>query len=238
MAERRMFSRRIVSSDYFLDLSPKAQILYYQLSMNADDDGVVDNVKSVMRLSKTDDECLNELLVNKYVLKFDVDGKMFVVIKDWKINNYIQKDRYHETIYNAVKTNLDLDGNGSYIVKNMDVYNLYTDTVHNSYTENREDKATLELDKSESDRCFTPPTLEEVTAYCLERKNGINPQRFIDYYQSRGWGNIKDWKAKIRSWESTEYGNSTPAPAPAPKQCKTGMPMMSDVGKRFVPCIE
>lgn len=51
-----------------------------------------------------------------------------------------------------------------------------------------------------------PPTLEEVTTYCLERKNGIDPQRFIDFYDSRGWmygkTKIKDWRAAVRLWES------------------------------------
>lgn len=53
---------------------------------------------------------------------------------------------------------------------------------------------------------FTPPTLEEVKAYCEERNNGIDPQRFIDYYSANGWVQgkgkpIKDWKACIRTWE-------------------------------------
>lgn len=57
-----------------------------------------------------------------------------------------------------------------------------------------------------SNRCvFKPPTLAEVEAYCNERKNGINPQRFIDYYTARGWmvgkSKMKDWKAAVRLWE-------------------------------------
>ena len=57
-------------------------------------------------------------------------------------------------------------------------------------------------------RRFTPPSLEDVTAYCLERGNGINPQAFIDFYASKGWkvGNqpMKDWKACIRTWEQRD----------------------------------
>ena len=52
---------------------------------------------------------------------------------------------------------------------------------------------------------FVPPTIEEVTAYCQERNNGINPQTFIDFYQSKGWfigkNKMKDWKAAVRTWE-------------------------------------
>ena len=61
--------------------------------------------------------------------------------------------------------------------------------------------------KKESSR-FTPPTLEEVSSYCLERNNGIDPQRFIDYNQSKGWvvGKVKmkDWKAAVRTLEKKE----------------------------------
>lgn len=61
---------------------------------------------------------------------------------------------------------------------------------------------------------FIPPTLEEVTAYCQERGNNVNPQRFIDYYETRGWvlktgQKVKDWKACVRTWE----GNDNPKPA-------------------------
>lgn len=57
---------------------------------------------------------------------------------------------------------------------------------------------------------FTPPTLEEVSAYCLERKNNINPQYFIDYQQAREWvlsngKKMKDWKATIRYWEQNSF---------------------------------
>ena len=52
---------------------------------------------------------------------------------------------------------------------------------------------------------FTRPTLEEVAAYCAERGNSVDPQRFIDYYTSKGWkvGNapMKDWRAAVRTWE-------------------------------------
>lgn len=53
---------------------------------------------------------------------------------------------------------------------------------------------------------FTPPTLEEVTAYCLERGRGLNPEKWIDHYQANGWkvgrNSMKDWKASVRYWEN------------------------------------
>ena len=62
-------------------------------------------------------------------------------------------------------------------------------------------------EKGESRR-FAPPTIEEVTAYCAERGNNIDPQRFIDFYQSKGWkvgsSPMKDWKAAVRNWEQRD----------------------------------
>lgn len=56
-----------------------------------------------------------------------------------------------------------------------------------------------------NNRRFTPPTVEEVAAYCQERENSISPEAFIDYYASRGWmvgkNKMKDWKAAVRNWE-------------------------------------
>lgn len=61
---------------------------------------------------------------------------------------------------------------------------------------------------------FVPPTLAEVKAYCLERKNNVDAERFIDYYTSNGWkvgkNPMKEWKAAVRTWEKTSKGTGTP----------------------------
>lgn len=73
----------------------------------------------------------------------------------------------------------------------------------------------IEIDKSKSKKAkrFTPPTLEEVTAYCNERNNNVDPQRFIDYYTSNGWkvgkNTMKNWQAAIRTWERNGYSTSS-----------------------------
>ena len=64
---------------------------------------------------------------------------------------------------------------------------------------------------------FVPPTQAEVAAYCAQRGSGINPQRFVDFYASKGWlvgrSPMKDWRAAIRSWEAGESaGRASPAP--------------------------
>lgn len=111
MAERRMFAKSIVTSDAFLDMPPTARCLYFTLAMFADDDGFVNNPKSIMRQvgSTTDD--MNILISKKFVLVFESG---VIVIKHWKIHNYIQSDRYHETKYKDEKSTLMLDENKAY----------------------------------------------------------------------------------------------------------------------------
>lgn len=59
---------------------------------------------------------------------------------------------------------------------------------------------------------FTPPSVEDVRSYCIERKNGIDPQAFVDYYSARGWKlgkeTMKDWKAAVRTWENRRKGDN------------------------------
>ena len=65
---------------------------------------------------------------------------------------------------------------------------------------------------------FRKPTVEDIKAYCLERKNSVNAEQFFDYYESKGWcigrnGRMKDWKAAVRTWERNKISNgSTPKP--------------------------
>lgn len=65
-------------------------------------------------------------------------------------------------------------------------------------------------DKPPNSQRFTPPSVEEVRAYCEERHNGIDPQRFVDFYEAKGWmlgkNKMKNWKAAVRTWEQREIG--------------------------------
>ena len=69
----------------------------------------------------------------------------------------------------------------------------------------------------ERERSFEKPSLEEIDAYCKERKNGISPQQFFDFYESKGWlvgkTKMKDWKACVRTWENRQKAeNKQPPP--------------------------
>lgn len=113
MAERRMFAKTIIDSDAFLDMPISARLLYYDLSMRADDDGFVNSPKKIMRMIGASDDDLKVLVTKKFIIPFDSG---IVVIKHWKIHNYIAKDRYIETKYKEEKATLSLDENNSYTV--------------------------------------------------------------------------------------------------------------------------
>lgn len=112
MAERRMFAKTIVTSDAFLDMPPTARCLYFTLAMFADDDGFVNNPKSIMRQVGATTDDMNILIAKKFVLVFESG---VIVIKHWKIHNYIQSDRYHPTKYQDEKAELSLDENKAYV---------------------------------------------------------------------------------------------------------------------------
>ena len=123
MAERRMFAKTIVTSDAFLDMPLSARCLYFTLGMFADDDGFVNNPKSIMRQVGACTDDLNLLLLKRFILSFDSG---IIVIKHWRIHNYIQKDRYKETKYIEERSTLMLDDKGAYTECIQDVYSLDT----------------------------------------------------------------------------------------------------------------
>ena len=123
MAQRRMFSMKIVDTDAFLDMPLSSQVLYFHLAMRADDDGFVGNPKKVMRMIGTQDDDMKVLLSKRFILPFE-NG--VCVIKHWKIHNYIQKDRYTETTYLREKKMLELNDNNSYTECVQDVSRMET----------------------------------------------------------------------------------------------------------------
>ncbi|ANT43282.1 DNA replication protein [Lactococcus phage 38502] len=123
MAQRRMFSKKIVETDLFMEMSPTAKLLYFYLNMSADDDGFVGNPKTIKLISGATDDDLKILIAKQFIIPFESG---VVVIKDWKIHNYIQKDRYNQTQYLDEKKQLLVEENGTYTKCIQDVSSLDT----------------------------------------------------------------------------------------------------------------
>lgn len=146
MAEKRMFAKSIIDSDAFLEMPVTSQLLYFHLSMRADDDGFINKPKAIMRMFGASDDDLKILFAKKFVIPFESG---VVVIKHWRINNYIRKDMYHETNYKTEKALLELDEN--------DAYRLVTSPLqvcNKTETQNRLGKVSIDktrLDKTRDD---------------------------------------------------------------------------------------
>lgn len=113
MANKRMFSNSVICTDKFIDMPDSTKVLYFYLSMSADDDGFVSNCRSIQAMigSKKDD--LEILIAKSYVLVFE-DG--ILVIKHWRINNYIRSDRYKKTVHQDLINCININDKGEYEV--------------------------------------------------------------------------------------------------------------------------
>ena len=211
MAERRMFTKKITESDAFLDMPSSTQMLYFHFSMNADDDGFVNNPKKIQKMCGASDDDFKLLIAKSFIILFDSG---IIVIKHWKMHNYIQADRYRPTDYVEEKSMLGIKSNKAYT---LDVSKMDTECIQNGYI-GKDSIGKVSIDKDSKDKDskgesvrgekakrFYPPTLDEVKQYCEERNNNIDPMAFIDFYSSKGWmigkNRMKDWKAAGRTWE-------------------------------------
>lgn len=121
MAEKRMFSQKIIDSDAFLDMPLSTQSLYFHLNMRADDDGFINNPKKIQRMIGASDDDLRVLMAKRFILSFDSG---VIVIKHWRMHNTLQKDRYKPTQYQEEYSTLLLKKNRSYTDRNEDALPL------------------------------------------------------------------------------------------------------------------
>ncbi len=226
MAERRMFAKTIIDSDAFLDMPLSTQSLYFHLSMRADDDGFINNPKKIQRMIGASDDDLKLLIAKNFIIPFESG---IVVIKHWKIHNYIRNDRYKETVYKEEKTMLEVKENNAYTLGIPNGYQ--TDTqVRLGQVRSGKDSIDKDIDsKKDADKPprtrFVPPSIEDVKLYCKERNNNVDAERFVDYYTANGWivgkNKMKDWKAAVRTWERNNFQSGS-SQTKENKWCKSG----------------
>lgn len=148
MAERRMFAKTIIDSDTFLDMPLSTQALYFHLSMRADDEGFINNPKKILRMIGASEDDLKVLLAKNFLLRF-VSG--VIVIKHWRIHNYIQKDRFKPTLYETEKKMLTATTQGYEISGSIpciqDAYTVDTECIQSVYT----DKNSIDKDSIDKD---------------------------------------------------------------------------------------
>lgn len=153
MAERRMFAKTIIDSDAFLDMPLSAQALYFHLSMRADDDGFINNPKKIQRMVGASDDDCKLLILKRFILTFESG---VIVIKHWRIHNYIQKDRYRETVYLQEKSSLYLNENNAYTEDATDGH-----PIIDNYNSQAADKDENQNERESYDEVMNDMTLEQ-----------------------------------------------------------------------------
>ncbi len=202
-----MFSKKITDTDTFLDMPLSSQALYFHLNMHADDDGFVSNAKTVKRMIGSSDDDLKLLLTKNFIFAFESG---VVVIKDWKIHNYIRKDTYNTTIYGDEKEQLSQDENGS--------YTLSPRAVDEPSPQVRLGKVRLGKDSNIYSSSNDEPhidleTFKEIISYLNEkagtkyRASGSKTQRLIKARFNDGF-NDEDFRKvidiKVAEWSGTD----------------------------------
>ena len=209
MAERRMFAKTIIDSDAFLEMPLTSQALYFHLSMRADDEGFINNPKKIARMIGAADDDLRVLASRKFIIPFESG---IVVIKHWKIHNYIRRDRITPTVYEDERQQLTTKDNGAYTTCDGRVADKCQSSDSQMSAQVRLGKDRLGKDSIESKR-FTRPTLDEIRSYCAENGLAVNAERFMDYYDANGWkvgrNPMKDWKATCRNWAKRDKERET-----------------------------
>ena len=207
MAERRMFAKTIIDSDAFLDMPHSTQLLYFHLSMRADDDGFINNPKKIQRMVGCGDDDLKILITKNFIIPFESG---VVVIKHWKIHNYIQADRYKATVYQEEKAMLQVKKNNGYTLLDTECIQ----DVSNVDTQVRLGKDSIDKDNIniKSDKPTKPYAV--IIDYLNEkvgsnfRANNKSTQQRINARLKEGY-TVDDFKTVIdkmyAKWKGTEY---------------------------------
>ena len=220
MAERRMFARAVTGGARFLRMPVTSRLLYYDLGMAADDDGCVEAF-AVMRMTGATEDDL-KVLVSKGFVKI-LNDDLVSLILDWKVNNYIQKDRYHPSIYAKLLNDQSVDTECIQDVSNLDTQvrlgktSIGKASIGEAST--GEVRAGEPAQSAKPPACtrFSPPSVQEIEDYCREKGFLLDAERFVDYYASIGWrvgkNPMKDWRAAVRTWVKKD------TPKPEPENC-------------------
>ena len=223
MADKRMFSSKIIDSDAFIEMSPMARLLYFSLALHADDDGFTNSIRREMKIVGAQDSDLKELIDNKFIIQFDSG---VVAIKHWRVNNdKPKKDRYKVTLYTKEVSQIILLGNGEYALRSevesstyQNSNDVYTDwnqvgttDGNNMDTQNRREENRLEKNRLEEisncseQEIFSELELPSKPDDCIEfpvlRGNAYIPKTLIEEWESVYTNvNVMEEVLKAREW--------------------------------------
>lgn len=213
MADKRMMSKSVIDTDMFLDMPASTQCLYFHMLLRADDDGFLKNAKTIMRTVGASPDDIKLLIAKQYLIPFDTG---IMVIKHWRIHNYIKKDRYKPTDCEEIKL-LEVNEKGEYVLaepvrsqvgSNMEPQDRDRDRLEIGKDRDSSRKRSSANNSTTAAQKFQKPTLEELKAYIAENRYTFSAEAFMDYYESNGWkvgrNPMKSWQAACRTWQRHE----------------------------------
>lgn len=210
MAQRRMFSKEITTSDNFVDMPQSSRLLYYDLGMEADDEGFIGNARMLSRAYGANVDDLKLLQAKGFIIIFESG---VTVVKDWNINNKIRKDRVKPTIYQDEKNLLTLDNTGVYQLDNQ--MSTKRQPIDNQMSaQYRIGKDRIDKNRLEEDRGgYTPPPKSNLNFGQFVRAEGLKAneshiQRLLDYI---GLDGMDMDLVKLAITRTTEQGIVAPA---------------------------
>lgn len=199
-----MFAKTIIDSDAFLDMPLSTQALYFHLSMRADDDGFLNNAKKIQRTIGANDDDFKILLGKNFIIPFE-DG--VCVVKHWLIHNYIQKDRYKETVYTEHKEKLS--------IKNNNVYTMDTECIHDvSSLEAQVRLGKVSLVKSKVNNCALDDGFLEFWNAYPKKKNKADAEKAWKKAKPNIYTVLSalSWQKETKDWRK-QNGQFIPYPA-------------------------
>ena len=202
----RILKESICTSDSIDQLSAFQETMFYRLIVNCDDFGRFDGRPKILasklfplkdiRTQQIED-ALRALTSAELVILYEVDGKPFLQMKTW--------DRHQQI--RAKKSKYPAPDDGM-IKHDINCNQMISNDIKCPRNPIQSESNPNPIEKAQTAKRFAPPSVEEVTAYCRERKNGVDAQRFVDFYASKGWkvgqNPMKDWRACVRTWEQRE----------------------------------
>lgn len=220
----RIIKESICTSDSIARLSWFEEVLFYRLIVNCDDFGRFDGRPAIIKnrlfplkeslTTKAVSEAVNTLVTAGMVALYEFEGKPYLYLPSWNDHQNVRakRSKFPEPCGNVNAS--------ASICKQMNTNAPVIQSESESISESEKETLSIESVKKSAPR-FTPPTVETVAAYCRERGNSVDAERFCSFYQSNGWkvgkNPMKDWKAAVRTWEKNGFEGKQAKPYKAPQ---------------------
>ena len=203
MANKRMFSLSVVDTDKFLEMPISSRLLYYELGMRADDDGFVNNWKKILLFTGLKEDDMRVLISKQFIIPFDSG---VIVIRHWRLNNYLQNDRTKPTIYQKELKSLGLDSNNVYTMDTNCIHSIDKISIDKYSIEEKEIYKEKEIKKKYGE--FKNVLLTEEEYHKLEKSNLLPYiEKLSSYIASKG-KKYKSHYATILNWSRSDKKES------------------------------